>query len=94
MENKTKKPKKTKAEKKEQQKQELLEKFNNLKKEFLEIEQNITKNFILFSLNEIVALKSVLEQVELNMKSFARKLKRYHKVNINLEDRNFLNKAS
>lgn len=69
------------------QKQYFLENYFSLKNQFLGIEKLIIDDFQKYSLNEILCFKKTLQEIYYKMKYLIKKLKKYHKVYIDIEDR-------
>ncbi|RBQ32279.1 hypothetical protein CRU92_00785 [Arcobacter sp. FW59] len=70
-----------------QQKIYFLESYFSLKNQFLGIEKIIVDDFQEYSLNQILDFKATLQKLYLKMKYFVKKLRKYHKVYIDIEDR-------
>ncbi|UYF42538.1 hypothetical protein [Aliarcobacter cryaerophilus] len=65
----------------------LLESYFSFKNQFLSIEKLISDNFQKYSLNEILDFKETLQELYLKMRYFVKKLRKYHKVYIDIEKR-------
>ncbi|MBL3519497.1 hypothetical protein H0A43_03370 [Arcobacter lanthieri] len=70
-----------------QQKIYFLESYFSLKNQFLGIEKIIADDFQEYSLNQILDFKVTLQELYQKMKYLVKKLKKHHKVYIDIEDR-------
>lgn len=70
-----------------EQKEYFLESYFSLKNQFLGIEKIIVNDFQKYSLNEILDFKETLQELYYRMRYLIKKLKKYHKVYIDIEDR-------
>ncbi|RBQ27635.1 hypothetical protein [Arcobacter sp. CECT 9188] len=70
-----------------QQKIYFLESYFSLKNQFLGIEKIIVDDFQKYSLNQILDFKAILQELYQKMKYLVKKLRKYHKVYIDIEDR-------
>lgn len=76
------------VQKSEVNKKTLLGDLSKTREDFINLEREISKNFASFSLNEILELKNKLSKINKKIKEIAYLLRKKHKVNIDLEDRN------
>ena len=79
--------KKTKIEKELQVKRYFLESYFSSKNKFLDIEKLIANDFQKYSLNQILEFKIILKELYDDMEYFIKVLKKYHKIDIDIEDR-------
>lgn len=70
-----------------EQKIHFLESYFSLKNQFLGIEKLIIDDFQRYSLNEILDFKATLQELVYKMRYFVKKLRKYHKVYIDIEIR-------
>lgn len=65
-----------------------LESYFSLKNQFLGIEKIITEDFQKYSLNQILEFKKTLQELYHKMRYFIKKLRKYHQIYIDIENRN------